>query len=200
MTSVPKPLKFLRKEYDPLKLAYDKIGDTKTKEICADIISVLAMTISDKRECLKYRFLSTQESVESWGHEYARHLTAELAQEWSEINSLENKTIIEAVEDASKTTTETTVPTTATTTTVDVDVELAPEPIITITKEMLLNLAKHIVQFYMVHNAEADACDLLMEIENVELLFDYVDKDTYNRVCLYLLRFNFNFNLIFSSF
>jgi hypothetical protein len=32
----------------------------------------------------------------------------------------------------------------------------------------------------MKHNAEADACDLLMEIENVE-------KDTYQRVFLYLL-------------
>jgi hypothetical protein len=42
------------------------------KEFCADIISVLGMTISDKRECLKYRFLSSKELVGSWGHEYAR--------------------------------------------------------------------------------------------------------------------------------
>ena len=40
----------------------------------------------------------------------------------------------------------------------------------------------------MAHNAEAEACDLLMEIENVNLLIDYVEKDTYARVCLYLLR------------
>jgi 26S proteasome regulatory subunit N1 len=49
-------------------------------------------------------------------------------------------------------------------------------------------LAKEIVLFYMAHNAEAEACDLLMEIENVNLLIDYVEKDTYARVCLYLLR------------
>ncbi len=33
----------------------------------------------------------------------------------------------------------------------------------------------------MKHNAEADACDLLMEIENVEILVDYVEKDTVSR-------------------
>ena len=56
-----------------------------------------------------------------------------------------------------------------------------------LTKEDLLKLSKEIVDLYMKHNAEADACDLLMEIENVEILIDYVEKDTYQRVCLYLL-------------
>lgn len=57
----------------------------------------------------------------------------------------------------------------------------------TITKEDLLGLVKEILPFYMKHNAEADACDLVMEIEQVQMLADYVDKDTYPRVCLYLL-------------
>ncbi len=116
------------------------------------------MTISDKRECLKYRFLSTKEDVGSWGHEYVRHLTAELALEWNEIeagNALNN-----------------------------------------ITKDGLLKLAEDIVQFLMKHNAEADACDLLMEIEKLDMLFQYVEKDTYQRVCLYLLGYFQNFQLV----
>ena len=67
------------------------------------------------------------------------------------------------------------------------DVELTLEPVVVIKKEDLLSLAKDIVAFYMAHNAEADACDLLMEIEQVELLLNYVEKETYQRVCLYLL-------------
>ena len=67
------------------------------------------------------------------------------------------------------------------------DVELTLEPVIKITKDDLLKLAKEIVVFYMAHNAEAEACDLLMEIEQVELLIDYVEKETYQRVCLYFL-------------
>ena len=38
----------------------------------ADIISVLGMTISEGRECLKFRMLGSKEELESWGHEYVR--------------------------------------------------------------------------------------------------------------------------------
>jgi 26S proteasome regulatory subunit N1 len=40
----------------------------------------------------------------------------------------------------------------------------------------------------MAHNAEAEACDLLMEIERLDLLEQYVDESAYPRVCLYLTR------------
>ena len=36
-------------------------------------------------------------------------------------------------------------------------------------------------------NAEADACDLLMEMEMVDKLVSYVDENNYERVCLYLV-------------
>ena len=49
-------------------------------------------------------------------------------------------------------------------------------------------LAKEIVPYHMQHNAEAEACDLLMEIERLDLLQEYVDKDVFPRVCLYLTR------------
>jgi 26S proteasome regulatory subunit N1 len=67
------------------------------------------------------------------------------------------------------------------------DIELTVEPIVKITREDLLPLATEIAAFYMKHNAEADACDLLMEIEHVDTLFEFVEKETYQRVCLYLL-------------
>lgn len=60
-------------------------------------------------------------------------------------------------------------------------------------KERLLKMAKEIVPYHMAHNAEAEACDLLMEIERLDLLQDYVDETAYNRVCLYLTRLVFNF-------
>ena len=37
-------------------------------------------------------------------------------------------------------------------------------------------------------NAEVDACDCLMEIEQLDLFERFVDKDTFTRVCLYLTR------------
>ncbi len=41
----------------------------------------------------------------------------------------------------------------------------------------------------MQHNAEIDACDLAMEIERLDLLEQFVDKNTFHRVCLYMTRF-----------
>jgi len=52
----------------------------------------------------------------------------------------------------------------------------------------LVGLACQIVPYNMAHNAEAEACDLLMEIERLDLLEQYVDESAYPRVCLYLTR------------
>lgn len=123
------------------------------------------MTISDKRECLKYRYLSSRERVGDWGHEYVRHLTSELTAEWNQMDETAKKSEIVESE----------------------DIELTIEPHVIISKDDLLKLAEEMVAFYMSHNAEADACDLLMEIEQIDLIANQTEKDTYQRVCLYLL-------------
>lgn len=51
----------------------------------------------------------------------------------------------------------------------------------------LVDLSFHIVPFFLKHNAEADAVDLLLEIENIEKLPQYLDNATYARVCLYMV-------------
>ena len=53
----------------------------------------------------------------------------------------------------------------------------------------LVKLAKEIVPYNMAHNAETEACDLLMEIEHLHLLDGYVDENSFHRVCLYLTRY-----------
>ena len=52
----------------------------------------------------------------------------------------------------------------------------------------LVALAKEIIPYNMQHNAETEACDLLMEIEQLDLLEQYVDQNSFQRVCLYLTR------------
>jgi len=56
----------------------------------------------------------------------------------------------------------------------------------TVSYDDLYTLAKEIVPFDMQHNAEADACDLLMELERIHDIVEHVDKANYQRVCLYL--------------
>ena len=144
------------------------------------------MTISEKHECLKYRFLSSRETVGSWGTEYCKHLTSELTQTWNDLEEDVEKKAARAAAELAKSSASTAATAEADTASTQ-DVELTIEPVVKITKEDLLPLAKEIVAFYMKHNAEADACDLLMEIEHVSLLSDFVEKETYQRVCLYLL-------------
>ncbi|KAH9424816.1 26S proteasome non-ATPase regulatory subunit 2 [Dermatophagoides pteronyssinus] len=152
MTSVPKPLKFLRPHYDTLKNLYEKMPTEETKNLLADIISILAMTIDSEShktngEALKFRLIGSKvESIGSWGHEYVRHISGEIASEFQSTN------------------------------------ELADDY-----KEKLLNLVEEIIPYNMRHNAEAEACDLLIEIERLDLLDKYIDnEDLCQKVCLYL--------------
>jgi len=146
MTSVPKPLKFLRPHYDRLITIYNEMKEESNKKHLSDIISVLAMTSSEaKRETLKYRFSGSTEAIQLWGHEYVRHLAAEIGQEYAQ--RTENS-----------------------------------EPC-----EDLIQLTLDIVPFFISHNAEAEACDILMEVEAIEKVIEYVDENNFERVCLYLM-------------
>lgn len=150
MTSVPKPLKFMRTHYETMKEIHTKmmqnVKDKAVVKLCAEIISVLAMTMGTGKDCLVYRLMSDEtgkeDAIGEWGHEYVRHLSGEIATNWHE----------------------------------------ATAPF----REKLEALVEQIIPYNMAHNAEAEACDLLMEVEKLNLLERFVDESAYPRVCLYL--------------
>ncbi|KAK2976945.1 hypothetical protein RJ640_028748 [Escallonia rubra] len=146
MTSVPKPLKFLRPHYGTLKAYYDIMTESDLKKLLADILSVLALTMSaeGEQDSLKYRLLGSEGDIGSWGHEYVRNLAGEISQEYTKRQSKE-------------------------------------API-----DDLMKLVHQIVAFHMKHNAEPEAVDLLMEVEDLDLLVEHVDKTNFRRTCLYL--------------
>lgn len=51
----------------------------------------------------------------------------------------------------------------------------------------LVDLANTIVPFFVKHNAEADAVDLLSELEMIDQIPRFIDENTYPRVCLYMV-------------
>ncbi|KAK9502033.1 hypothetical protein O3M35_012641 [Rhynocoris fuscipes] len=65
--------------------------------------------------------------------------------------------------------------------------EIADEWSATENKESLLPLVEGIIKFDMEHNAEIQACDLLMEIDRLDMLDSHMDQSNYSRVCLYLV-------------
>lgn len=75
MTSVPKPLKFMRPHYTTMKHIHEKIADPAIQvttslqclsnpfhlqKECANLISVLAMTSDEPIDCIIYRLKGTQ--------------------------------------------------------------------------------------------------------------------------------------------
>ena len=55
----------------------------------------------------------------------------------------------------------------------------------------ITDLAQTLVPFFLKHNAEADAIDILSELEMIDQIEKYLDendKDTYQKVCRYMIR------------
>lgn len=132
------------------------------QKLLADILAVLAMTMDDQKEnSLKYKLQGTIDDLESWGHDFVRNLSGEVA--------AEHTRRVEALEAAAGD-----------------DMTDSPKQV---EEDDLLELVKHIVPFHMKHNAEPDACDLLMEMGRPEDIIDQVDYSVFSkhqRVYLYL--------------
>lgn len=172
MTSVPKPLKFLRPHYESidglfknLKAATIDADDKKEfRARLADVLSVLAMTMgsSDSRDSLlfklsaidDYKSLKTpskhaEDNLGSWGHEFVRSLAGEIGVEFGERSLQEDANVTD-----------------------------------------LLDMVNTIVPFHIAHNAEAEAVDLLIEVQQLKSLLklDTIDQGNYERICLYLCK------------
>uniref|UniRef100_A0A7S3PYU6 26S proteasome non-ATPase regulatory subunit 2 homolog n=1 Tax=Chaetoceros debilis TaxID=122233 RepID=A0A7S3PYU6_9STRA len=183
MTSVPKPLKFLRPHFVDLKGLHATLLGSSASEVeadtdfillrarLADVLSVLAMTMGDAegRESLTlklngmkdYELLQTkgkseenEDNLGCWGHEYVRSLAGEIGQEY-------NSRVIDGA---------------------DPDTD---EPF-----SDLLGMVDVIVPFHISHNAEAEAVDLLIEVQRLAKLkdVDTIDEKNFSRICLYLIK------------
>lgn len=170
------------------------------------------------RLCLKYRILanllikhmvnpsekfSSSTRVESWGHEYTRHLAMECMQEYMLRFGSGADEDFDGSQQVSADSTGAQLATSSSpdASTVDdyVSTKFHPE------KQSLLELGVEMTKFFLKNNAEPDACDLMLELEsvghamssNVDTLVDdgssnvsleqLVDENSFKRVCLYLM-------------
>ncbi|XP_043489338.1 26S proteasome non-ATPase regulatory subunit 2-like [Polistes fuscatus] len=150
MTSVPKPLKYLRDYYPRLKEVYNRIKGKDVKKLLAEILSVLVIAETSstigKRECLEFCLKGFVQNPGEWGHEYVRQLETEIVDEWTSAPIKDEHNI----------------------------------------RSRLTPLIESIVKFNMKHNAEIQACDLCLEIDQIHFLQDYLDCNNFLRVCHYL--------------
>jgi len=182
MTSVPKPLKFLRPHFVVLKKLHATLSDggeldddsLALRARLADVLAVLSMTMGkpEERESLKFKLSGMKDydlltergnksvlavdddNLGSWGHEFVRSLAGEIGQEY-------NARIIDGSDP-------------------DKDDDFLD----------LLGMVDIIVPFHISHNAEAEAVDLLVEVQRLAKLktIDSIDEKNYARICLYLIK------------
>ena len=156
MTSIPRPLKFIRLHFGKIKEFYEKFipsteKDKNYKLMLSDLISVILSVVTETNEegkeltMLQYVLSGTLKDLTSWGIEYIRSLCADICQEYN--NRLDKD-----------------------------------EP----TKD-LLDLAKSFAPFLIKQHCENDAIDLLIEVDAIDEIQNYINENNYKKICLYLL-------------
>lgn len=193
MTSVPKPLKFLRPHFAVIKELFTKLSKTKggdaeaaEKESAAlddeslqlrarlaDVLAVLAMTMGkpEERESLKFKLAG--------GKDYERLAARGGAKKEAEGDNL-GSWGHEFVRSLAG----------------EIGEEYGARVIDGADPEKdeafkdLLEMVDVIVPFHITHNAEAEAIDLLIEVQRLKKLLklDSIDENNYQRICLYLIK------------
>ncbi|KAL9642075.1 hypothetical protein ABK040_004124 [Willaertia magna] len=168
VTTIPKPLRFLRPHYQALQEAYKNNTPKDNKVLFANIMSVLGMTLAKEgeRDCLNYMLEGDDDEFDKWGHEYVRSLAGEIGEEYQQRlqeKIKQQESLLQENEHMA------------------IDTEFRPDEIID-----LLTLVNKIVPYFMKSASEPEACDLLIETEKLSKIVDYCDESNYSRVCLYL--------------
>ena len=156
MTSIPRPLKFIRLHFKQIKDFYDKYNpsnekDSQYKLMLSDLISVILTVINEKDEndkeltILSYVLSGTKKDITSWGQEYIRSLCSDISQEYNE-----RVTKDEPIND-------------------------------------LLDLVKIIAPYLITQHCESDAIDLLIQVDCINDIKDFITENNYKKICLYLL-------------
>jgi len=156
MTSIPRPLKFIRTHFTEIKNFYEKFipateKDKTYKLMLSDLISVILTVVSEKDEevneltILSYVLSGTRKDITSWGIEYVRSLCSDIGQEYN--------IRLEKVEPINE----------------------------------LIDLVKMFAPYLIKQHCESDAIDLLIEVESLDEIKNFINENNYKKVCLYLL-------------
>jgi 26S proteasome regulatory subunit N1 len=89
MTSIPKPLKFLKPHYQVIKDLWNSTTNSEFKNLLADLLAVISMIAGEGNEnSLHWVLLGNKVNLTSWGPEFVRNLSGDIGNEF--IDRLEN--------------------------------------------------------------------------------------------------------------
>ena len=151
MTSIPRPLKFLRLHYEALKEYESKLDnkDNSFRMLLRDLLAVLVMVTPNTTDTtLQWVLLGSKQNLTSWGQEFIRTLCGDIANEY--MNRLDQERSFED----------------------------------------LLDLVQVIVPFLIELHSENEAIDLLLEVDKLDSIMEFVNQNNYKRICQYLLSYS----------
>jgi len=194
MTSVPKPLKFLRPLFPVLKEAYKKLpGSFSTasdvdnemllfRARLADVLAVLAMTLTpteeSPRESLKYKLAATQDHAKLKDSEMSVDDNDTGKEKDDNLGSWGHEFVRSLAGEIGQ----------------EYNARVVNDGADPETDEPfadLLTMVKSIVPFHVSHNAESEAVDLLIEVQRLQYLLEFqdmIDETNSQRICLYLVK------------
>ena len=156
MTSIPRPLKFIRTHFSEIKEFYEKMVPSSEKEqnyklMLSDLISVILTVVTEKDEegkeltILSYVLSGSRKDLTSWGIEYIRSLCSDIGQEYNDRLDKGEPT------------------------------------------NDLLDLVNEFAPYLIKQHCESDAIDLLIDVESINEIKNYINENNYKKICLYLL-------------
>lgn len=181
MTSVPKPLKFLCPHFAKIKAHHasfsggDDLVDVEMivlRARLADVLAVLAMTMGkhEERESLKFKLSAFKDYDLLKARGEKSRVDDDNLGSWGHefVRSLAGEIGLEY----------------------NARVIKGSDPDDDAPFSDLLSMVDVIVPFHVSHNAEAEAVDLLIEVQRLKKLLDLdtIDDHNYGRICLYLVK------------
>ena len=156
MTSIPRPLKFIRTHFSEILDFYQKFNPTNQNDInyklmLSDLLSVILTVVNEKDEngndltIISYVLSGSKKDITSWGQEYIRSLCSDIGQEYNKRLEKEEPT------------------------------------------NDLIELVKEVVPYLIKQHCESDAIDLLIEVDCIKDILEFINENNYKKICLYLL-------------
>ena len=166
--TLAKTTKFIRPFLEELKMFHERLEKNETQMKLADVLSLLVMTSGEKQESLKFKMMGHIDDLEQWGHEYVQNLTGEIVVEWQ-------KNINE--EDGQKSLNESGMD----------EIDIYTQRDISAKNIKMIPLIEKIVEFHVNHNAEQDAFDLCLEVNQLHMLEKFCETIPLEKLILYAI-------------
>ncbi|CXH92729.1 26S proteasome regulatory subunit RPN1, putative [Plasmodium berghei] len=176
LTSSLFALKVLKLHYNTLIEIHTGMIFDDCKQRLSNMISALSTTIGYESNIVKYIIMGNKKDLINYGHEYIKNLTTKLIAEYKNIKD-EEAVQNQYYANNSITTT-----------------SISTSPISGPSKGGAVNMMNHIhelvniiVPYCFNHNTEYEAIDLLIEVDRINDICQYVDDKSCERSILYLL-------------